>query len=100
MEKLLTFMNYWLGKIYIQNIYVPKDKQAHFASGVILGIVLFLLTGSFGISFVSVSLVAMFKEVYDLLHRNKHTPDVWDWVATTLGGLFGGLLTKLVLFSL
>jgi hypothetical protein len=28
MEKLLTFMNYWLGKIYIQNIYVPKDKQA------------------------------------------------------------------------
>ena len=93
-------MNYWLGKIYIKNIYVPQDKQAHFASGVILGVVLFLLTGSFAISFVSVSLVAMFKEIYDYLHKDIHTPDFWDWVATSLGGLFGGLLTKLVLFSL
>ena len=99
MEKILTFMNYWLGKLYIP-CGIPADKQMHFLSGAILGVVLFLLTGSFSISFVSVSLVAMFKEVYDLLHRNKHTPDVWDWVATTLGGLFGGLLTKLVLFSL
>ena len=89
-------MNTWLGKIYIQNIYVPADKQAHFASGFILGIVLFLLTGNFAISFVSVSLVAMFKEVYDLLHRNTHTPDVWDWVATTLGGLLASLLFSMV----
>ena len=100
MEKLLTFMNYWLGKIYIQNIYVPKDKQAHFLSGAILATVILLVTGSPSVSFMSVSLIAMFKEVYDLLHKDKHTPDVWDWVATTLGGLFGGLLTKLVLFSL
>ncbi len=89
-------MNYWLGKVYIQNIYVPADKQAHLLSGAIGGIAMFILTGSFGISFVSVSLVAMFKEIYDLLHRNKHTPDVWDWVATSLGGLFGGLLGNIL----
>ena len=92
-------MNYWLGKVYIKNIYVPADKQMHFISGAIGGIAMFMLTGSIGVSFVSVSLVAMFKELYDLLHRNKHTPDIWDWLATSFGGLFGGLLTKLVLFS-
>ena len=99
MEKLLTFMNTWLGKLYIQNIYVPADKQMHFISGAILATAILLVTGSIGISFVSVSLIACLKEVYDLLHKDKHTPDIWDWVATTLGGLFGGLLTQLVLFS-
>ena len=98
MEKLLTFMNTWLGKLYIP-CGIPADKQMHFISGAILATVILLVIGSIGISFVSVSLVAMFKEMYDLLHRNKHTPDIWDWVATTLGGLFGGLLTQLVLFS-
>ena len=96
MEKLLTFMNYWLGKIYIQNIYVPKDKQAHFLSGAILAIAILLVTGSASVSFVSVSLVACLKEVYDLLHKDKHTPDVWDWVATSLGGLLASLLFSMV----
>ena len=100
MEKLLTFMNTWLGKVYIQNIYVPADKQAHFISGAILATAILLVTGSPSVSFVSVSLVACLKEVYDLLHKDKHTPDVWDWVATSLGGVFGILLTKLVMFSL
>ncbi len=99
MEKLLTFMNYWLGKVYIQNIYVPADKQAHLLSGAIGGIAMFILTGSFGISFVSVSVIACLKEVYDLLHKDKHTPDIWDWVATSLGGLLGTLLTKLVFLN-
>ena len=100
MEKLLTFMNTWLGKVYIQNIYVPQDKFMHFLSGAILATAILLVTGSPSVSFVSVSLVACLKEVYDLLHKDKHTPDVWDWVATSLGGLFGILLTKLVMFSL
>ena len=86
-------MNTWLGKIYIQNIYVPQDKQMHFISGAILAIAILLATGSASVSFVSVSLVACLKEVYDLLHKDKHTPDVWDWVATSLGGLAGVILT-------
>ena len=85
-------MNTWLGKLYIQNIYVPEDKQMHFLSGAILAIAILLVTGSPSVSFVSVSLVACLKEVYDLLHKDKHTPDVWDWVATSLGGAFGIIL--------
>ena len=99
MEKLLTFMNTWLGKLYIP-CGIPADKQMHFLSGAILATAILLATGSASVSFVSVSLVACLKEVYDLLHKDKHTPDVWDWVATSLGGAFGILLTKLVMFSL
>ena len=95
MEKLLTFMNYWLGKLYIP-CGIPADKQMHFLSGAILATAILLVTGSASVSFVSVSLVACLKEVYDLLHKDKHTPDVWDWVATSLGGAFGILLFSVV----
>ena len=97
MEKLLTFMNTWLGKLYIP-CGIPADKQMHFLSGAILGILFAPFIGWWS-GMLVVSFVAMIKEIYDFLHRNKHTPDIWDWVATTLGGLFGGLLTQLVLFS-
>ena len=96
MEKLLTFMNYWLGKLYIQNKYVPLDKFMHGLSGAILATAILLVTGSASVSFVSVSLVACLKEVYDLLHKDKHTPDIWDWVATSLGGLLASLLFSVV----
>ena len=95
MEKLLTFMNTWLGKLYI-DCGIPADKQMHGLSGAILATAILLATGSASISFVSVSLVACLKEVYDLLHKDKHTPDVWDWVATSLGGAFGILLFSVV----
>ena len=96
MEKLLSL----LMNLSSSKIPVPLDKQAHFLSGAILATAILLVTGSASVSFVSVSLIACLKEVYDLLHKDKHTPDVWDWVATTFGGLFGILLTKLVMFSL
>ena len=95
MEKLLTFMNTWLGKLYI-DCGIPADKQMHGLSGAILATAILLATGSASISFVSVSLVACLKEVYDLLHKENHTPDVWDWVATSLGGAFGILLFSVV----
>ena len=88
-------MNYWLGKLYIP-CGIPADKQMHFLSGAILATAILLVTGSPSVSFVSVSLVACLKEVYDLLHKDKHTPDVWDWVATSLGGAFGILLFSVV----
>ena len=93
MEKLLTFMNKWLGKLYIP-CSIPADKQLHFLSGFILGIILTPFIGWASILWVSA--IAMFKEVYDLLHRNKHTPDIWDWVATSLGGVAGVLLVTVL----
>ena len=94
MEKLLTFMNYWLGKLYIP-CSIPADKQMHFLSGAILGIILTPFIGWASILWVSA--IAMFKEVYDLLHRNKHTPDIWDWVATSLGGVLGMVICKVLI---
>ena len=85
MEKLLTFMNTWLGKLYIQNKYVPLDKFMHFLSGAILGIILYPFIG--WLSIIVVSLIAYAKERYDAKHKDKHTPDIWDWVATSLGGM-------------
>ena len=93
MEKLLTFMNYWLGKLYIQNIYVPQDKQAHFVSGAILGIILTPFLGWASILWVSA--IACAKEIYDYLTPDKHTADIWDWIATTLGGILGAVIVSL-----
>jgi hypothetical protein len=117
MEKLLTFMNKWLGKLYIP-CSIPADKQMHFDSGTLLSwLILLVLVVCNAISIYfygvrasletmcytsafSVSLIAALKEYYDYKHKDKHTPDIWDWVATSLGGIVGTLLTKLVLFSL
>ena len=89
MEKLLTFMNKWLGKLYIP-CSIPADKQMHFLSGFILGIILTPFIGWASILWVSA--IACAKEIYDYIHPDKHTADIWDWVATSLGGVAGVLL--------
>ena len=86
MEKLLTFMNTWLGKLYIP-CGIPADKQQHFISGAILGILFASVFGWAGILWVAA--IACAKEVYDYLNPDKHTADIWDWVATMLGGVLG-----------
>ena len=93
MEKLLTFMNYWLGKLYIP-CSIPADKQMHFLSGFILGIILTPFIGWASILWVSA--IACAKEVYDYLNPDKHTADIWDWVATSLGGVAGVLLVTVL----
>ena len=93
MEKLLTFMNYWLGKLYIP-CGIPVDKQQHLLSGAILGI---LFASVFGwISILVVAIIACLKEIYDYLHKDIHTPDFLDWVATTLGGVLGTVIVSLI----
>lgn len=65
----------------------PQDKLAHFAVGVIV----FAITHFIGplVGMLAVVLAAVGKEIYDWFHRNKHTPDIWDAVATILGGTVG-----------
>ena len=93
MEKLLTFINYWLGKLYIP-CGIPADKQMHFLSGAILGI---LFASVFGwISILIVAIIACLKEIYDYEHKSIHTPDFYDWVATTLGGVLGTVIVSLI----
>ncbi len=93
MEKLLTFINTWLGQLYIP-CGIPADKQMHFLSGAILGI---LFASVFGwISILIVAIIACLKEIYDYLNQDKHTPDFYDWVATTLGGVLGTVIVLLI----
>ena len=92
-DKLLAFMNYWLGKLYIP-CSIPADKQKHFLSGFILGIILTPFIGWASILWVSA--IACAKEVYDYLNPDKHTADIWDWVATSLGGIVGFVVVALI----
>jgi hypothetical protein len=43
-----------------------------------------------------VAIIAALKEVYDYMHPDKHTADIWDWVATSLGGVLGMLIITLL----
>lgn len=52
-----------------------QDKLAHFVSPII--------------GLAAVAVAAAGKEIYDWLHRNKHTPEVMDAVVTILGGVVG-----------
>lgn len=72
---------------------IPTDKVAHFASGVICYAVVLPIFGEWP-ALMIVALSAASKEVYDYLHRDIHTPDVLDAVATTLGGALGLFITR------
>lgn len=67
---------------------IPADKVYHFAGGAILfALALPFLGGMYSV--VAVAIVGFAKEVYDTLHKDNHTPDVWDALATAAGGLLG-----------
>lgn len=65
----------------------PQDKLAHFIGGAVIYAVAHFVSPFIGLTAVAVAAVG--KEIYDWFHRDKHTPDVWDAVATMLGGLTG-----------
>jgi hypothetical protein len=65
---------------------VPLDKQAHFVVGAIAGLFIFLILGYY--SLILVALIAAMKEGYDYLHKDIHTCDFYDFLATVLGGVF------------
>lgn len=65
---------------------IPADKYAHYATGVALFAVALPSLGSM-VAMALVVIVAFAKEIYDYLNKEFHTPDIWDAVATILGGL-------------
>lgn len=87
MEKIFTLFM----KLSSPRIPVPLDKQAHFLVGGILALITYLVLEYW--SLLLVAIVALAKEGYDYLNKDTHTPDVWDFVVTVLGGAFAiGLL--------
>jgi len=65
---------------------IPADKVFHFASGVILFASTVHFIGSF-YSMIVVASIGIIKEVYDMMHKDKHTPDFMDALATIIGGI-------------
>ena len=93
MEALIAKVNAFLAKLYIP-CKVPADKQMHFIGGLVIAALLTPFIGAYSI--VVVAIVALLKEIYDYLHKDIHTPDFWDWVATVLGGLVGFVIVALL----
>ena len=93
MEALIAKVNALLSKFCI-TCKVPCDKQMHFACGLVIAALLTPFIGAYSI--VVVAIVALLKEIYDYLHKDIHTPDFWDWVATVLGGLVGFVVVALL----
>jgi hypothetical protein len=93
MEALIAQVNAFLAKLYIP-CKVPADKQMHFICGLVIAALLTPFIGAYSI--VVVAVIALLKEIYDYLHKDIHTPDFWDWVATVLGGLVGFVIVALL----
>ena len=66
---------------------IPKDKQQHFAAGVISSGIVFKITGDTNKGCATAVGLGAAKEMYDSQHPNKHTVDVNDFIATSLGCL-------------
>jgi hypothetical protein len=69
----------------LAKVFNQHDKIAHFSVGVIVYAMLHFVHPVIGL--LCVALVAFGKEIYDHVHRDKHTPEWLDVVATMAGGL-------------
>jgi hypothetical protein len=83
MKKLLSYL------------IIPPDKQLHLWTGLAGGFVISIFIGLWAVLFVMA--VSALKEYYDYNHPNIHTYDVWDFVASSIGGLAGYLMFYLVI---
>ena len=92
-ETLIAKVNAFFAKLYIP-CGVPADKQMHLMSGFLIAVVLTPFIGAYAI--LVVAIIALLKEIYDYEHKSIHTPDIWDWVATTLGGVLGTVIVSLI----
>lgn len=95
-EALISKVNIALTKLYPSWLEgkVPVDKFMHFISGLLIAVILTPFIGFYSV--LIVALIALAKEVYDYLHPDLHTADIWDWVATTLGGIVGVVIVWLI----
>lgn len=71
---------------------IPLDKQGHFFAGYAIAATVFPIStlGSLAV----VGIIAGLKELYDYKYPLQHTADIYDFLATSLGGVCAyGLLT-------
>ena len=79
---------------------IPRDKQLHFAAGLLIYFFVSLISHWFQLNLSStvvllcVLLAGIGKEILDMFTDND--VELWDVIATLTGGLFGLLLHSVV----
>lgn len=66
---------------------IPKDKQQHFAMGVVSSGIVFKFTGDTDKACIAATSVGLGKEVYDANHPKTHQVELNDFLATAAGCL-------------
>lgn len=69
---------------------IPLDKQDHFLGGAFIASALSQISPVLGFAIACTAGIA--KEIWDYCHKDKHTPDLMDFVATIIGGMCGALM--------
>lgn len=80
MKMTLQVLNRIAGKLYIPCA-IPADKQAHAIGGMIVFGALTLIFDTLA-AIIGVYLIAIGKEIYDSFHKDIHTSDYMDALAT------------------
>jgi len=91
-EKLLDKIMIQIDRTMPKSRIIPKDKAAHIAGGILIGMGLTLVTQPV-IALIGVIAVGIAKELYDLMYNEfvekKHSVEGLDVLATVLGGSIG-----------
>jgi len=74
---------------------IAIDKQAHFFSGYALATTVAIVYGGQIGALAAIS-AGIAKEMYDYFHKESHTPDVYDFLATALGGIIAAIVVSLI----
>lgn len=68
---------------------MPQDKALHVIAGMVIFAILQFI--SIPIALTGVLIAAVGKEAYDYFHKESHTPEPLDTLATIAGGMIGWL---------
>jgi|LauGreDrversion4_2_1035121.scaffolds.fasta_scaffold100180_1 hypothetical protein len=70
---------------------LKQDKANHLIYGLIIfGLFKVIFNPLIGIMMCTI--FGLSKEIYDYLHKDAHTPDIYDAIATIVGGIIGLLI--------
>jgi hypothetical protein len=68
------------------------DKLQHYIGGVLIALIMALLFRDALTGLGVAVFIGAIKEGYDFYHPDRHTCDVWDFVATACGGVVGAVV--------
>ena len=76
--------------------FLPYDKALHLIGGAALFLAALVLGAPPLVALAVVVVAAVVKELYDLAHRQAHTPDPWDAIYTAAAAVVGYLVMVLL----